>query len=90
MEHLPFEIMEIGAVKLDEDFQEAGEFHRLIRPQVYPELHYKILEVTHMDPERLKRSGMTFVQAAEEFFTGAGKTAGSSPGAPWIMQLDGI
>ena len=42
VEHLPFEIMEIGAVKLDEDFREVGEFHRLIRPQVYPELHYKI------------------------------------------------
>ena len=73
VEHLPFEIMEIGAVKLDEDFREVGEFHRLIRPQVYPELHYKILEVTHMDPERLKQSGLTFSQAAREFFNWCGK-----------------
>ena len=31
----PFEIIEIGAVKLDENFQMVDEFHRRIRPQVY-------------------------------------------------------
>ena len=28
VEHLPFEIIEIGAVKLDEAFRQKGEFHR--------------------------------------------------------------
>ena len=27
VEHLPFEIIEIGAVKLDEGFRQKGEFH---------------------------------------------------------------
>ena len=40
--HLPFEIIEIGAVKLDQNRKRAGEFHRLVKPQVYDELHFKI------------------------------------------------
>ena len=48
VDHLPFEIIEIGAVKLDEGFCQVGEFHKLIRPQVYKKLHLKISEVTHM------------------------------------------
>lgn len=51
VEHLPFEIIEIGAVKLDGDMRYLGEFHRLVRPQVYRKMHFKILEVTHMDME---------------------------------------
>ena len=38
--HLPFEIIEIGAVMLDEQRRTVGEFHRLIRPQVYRQLHF--------------------------------------------------
>ncbi len=72
LENLPFEIMEIGAVKLDENFRPAGEFHRLVRPQVYQELHPKIREVTHMDLSRLKEAGKPFSQAAEEFFRWCG------------------
>lgn len=37
IEHFPFEIIEIGAVKLDETFCEIGEFHRLISPVAYPD-----------------------------------------------------
>ena len=35
---LPFEIIEIGAVKLDENFTIIDSFHRIIKPIVYPEL----------------------------------------------------
>lgn len=36
--HFPFEIIEIGAVKLNENFQMTGEFHRLVRPAgVHPD-----------------------------------------------------
>ena len=72
IEHLPFEIMEIGAVKLDENFQERDEFHRLIRPQVYRQLHPKITEVTHMDPEELNQRGVPFRCAMEEFLKWCG------------------
>ena len=32
------EIIEIGAVKLDENFAAVGEFKTLIRPQFYPHM----------------------------------------------------
>lgn len=63
----PFEIIEIGAVKLDEAFQMTDEFHRLICPQVYTKMHYAISEVTHMDMEELKSSGEEFPVAAQDF-----------------------
>ena len=74
VEHLPFEIIEIGAVKLDGDagFDQKGEFRRLIRPQVYRQLHYKILEVTHMDVGELKSKGRTFKQVIREFLDWCG------------------
>ena len=51
--HFPFEIIEIGAVKLNENFQMSGEFHRLVRPQVYTQMHHAISEVTHMNMKEL-------------------------------------
>ena len=50
---LPFEIIEIGAVKLNENFRTVSEFHRLIRPRVYRQMHFKISEVTHMSMDCL-------------------------------------
>ena len=36
---LPFEIVEIGAVKLGSDRNMVSEFSRLIKPQVYTTMH---------------------------------------------------
>lgn len=72
IEHFPFEIIEIGAVKLNEDFRQVDEFHQLILPVVYPQLHYKISEVTHLRMDLLKREGVPFVQAAQRFFSWCG------------------
>ena len=57
MDRLPFEIIEIGAVKLDENLRIISEFSRLVRPQVYKTLHYKISEVTHLSQEKLEQQG---------------------------------
>lgn len=73
IEHLPFEIIEIGAVRLDEQRKETGRFHCLVRPQAYHEMHYKISEVTHMDMEELEQRGQTFGQAAREFISWCGE-----------------
>ncbi|RGY97388.1 3'-5' exonuclease [Clostridium sp. AM58-1XD] len=67
VEHFPFEIIEIGAVKLNEEFQVVSEFHRLIRPQVYTELHFKISEVVHMNIEELQERGRDFREVIQEF-----------------------
>lgn len=65
----PFEIIEIGAVKLNENFEMVDEFHRLICPQVYTQMHYAISEVTHMSMEELKENGETFPVAADAFLS---------------------
>ncbi len=71
--HLPFEIIEIGAVMLNEKLEPEGEFHRLVRPQVYRQLHYKISEVTHLNMEELKKQGALFCDAMEEFLAWCGR-----------------
>lgn len=75
VEDFPFEIIEIGAVKLDEQFHKMDEFHRLIRPQVYTQMHYAISEVTHMDMGELKNHGEAFEVAAREFLAWCGAEA---------------
>lgn len=73
VEHLPFEIIEIGAVKLNERFEEAGTFHRLIKPQVYKKMHFKISEVTHMDMAELRQEGQYFDLVMGEFLRWCGE-----------------
>lgn len=46
--HLPFEIIEIGAVKINESHQISEHFHEIIRPQIYKTLHYKTKEVVQL------------------------------------------
>ena len=38
-EKLPFEIIEIGAVKLNSERKEVSRYHQLIKPKVYHEMH---------------------------------------------------
>ena len=72
VEHLPFEIIEIGAVKLDSQFREVDSFHCLVKPAVYQELHFKITEVTHMDMNELEQEGESFPKAMESFLSWCG------------------
>lgn len=71
----PFEIIEIGAVKLDEQFHILDEFHRLIDPQVYTKLHYAISEVTHLDIDELHTCGVHFSTAVQDFLQWCGPDA---------------
>lgn len=73
IEDFPFEIIEIGAVRMDQDCMMGGEFHRLIRPQVYTQMHYAISEVTHMDMEELWNHGEDFADAARDFMGWCGE-----------------
>lgn len=69
---LPFEIVEIGAIKLDENLEPIGEFREIIKPQVYGELHFKIHEITHMSMEEL-RQGEEFNKVFSRFIKWCGK-----------------
>lgn len=70
---LPFEIFEIGAVKLNENMEQEDEFHRLIRPCVYRQIHHIISEVTHVSAEELEQSGEPFSKVVEEFIEWCGE-----------------
>lgn len=68
---LPFEIIEIGAVKLNEQLETTDSFHRLIKPKVYNWIHDSIHEVIHVDYKDLA-DGTPFPQAAGEFLEWCG------------------
>lgn len=69
---IPFEIIEIGAVKLNEERKIVDRFQCLIKPQVYNWIHENIHEVIHVNYRDLRR-GKTFSQAVEEFFKWCGE-----------------
>ena len=69
---LPFEIIEIGAVKLNEKKEIVDSFQRLIKPQVYNWIHDSIHEVIHMNYKDLQ-NGTPFPQAVTEFLEWCGE-----------------
>ncbi len=75
IEHFPFEIIEIGAVKLNERLQIISEYHQLVTPQVYTQLHYRIIQVTHLHMKDLVSQGSYFPDAVGNFFKWCGEGA---------------
>ncbi|MDY3017791.1 3'-5' exonuclease [Blautia sp.] len=69
---LPFEIIEIGGIKLNEKREKISEFHRLVKPQVYNWIHDSIHNVIHVDYKELM-NGELFPQAVQEFLDWCGK-----------------
>lgn len=67
VEHFPFEIIEIGAVRLNDAMEEMDSFRCLVTPQVYPKLHEKIWEVTHLEEKVLREEGENFEAAIGKF-----------------------
>lgn len=63
---LPFEIIEIGAVKLNSDKRMIDEFNELIRPQVYHEMHHITKKLIHLQMEQLEQ-GKPFVDVMNKF-----------------------
>lgn len=68
---LPFEIIEIGAVKLDDGGNRAGEFSELVKPAVYHEMNWATGKLLHLEIEELE-AGSPFVQAAGRFLEWCG------------------
>ena len=72
--HLAGEIIQIGAVKLDENFCPAEEFQSDVRPVYFRSMHYKVKKLTGIDKERLSRSD-TFPSVFERFRAWCGEGA---------------
>ncbi len=73
VDDFPFEIIEVGAVRLDRDFHICGQFRRLVRPQVYRQMHYAISEVTHMSMGELQEHGESFERVVRDFLAWCGE-----------------
>ena len=63
---LPFEIIEIGATKLDNKFNIIDTYGSIIKPRVYRRLHSKIREILNYN-ETLLRTGRPFDVVFREF-----------------------
>lgn len=71
IKELPFEIIEIGAVKLDSHMNQISEFCQVICPQVYRELHFKTKEITHLNMDELTK-GQPFAEVFKSFLEWCG------------------
>lgn len=66
---IPFEIIEIGAVKLDENFNIIDEFRKIVKPVVYKKMHFKVHEVVQIGIEELRKMGEPFSIVANAFLS---------------------
>ncbi len=67
-----FEIIEVGAVKLDEQFQITDSYQSLVRPQIYNTMHKFTAEIVNLDMGDLK-AGRDFKPVMEEFLEWCGE-----------------
>ncbi len=72
---LPFEIIEIGAVRLNEKLQLVDQFHEIVTPKVYRHLHWRTKSVIHLRDKDLQGHA-SFPEAASAFFRWCGHTYG--------------
>ena len=50
----PFEIIQIGAVKLNSSFETIGHFNRYIKPVIYKRIHPYVEKITAITQDDLK------------------------------------
>lgn len=70
--NLPFEIIEIGAIKLNDECVIISEFSELVKPQVYHEMHHITSKLIHMQIEELER-GELFPEVMSRFLEWCGE-----------------
>lgn len=69
---LKSEIIQIGAVKLNERLETIGEFNSIIKPVIYKRINPYVKRKTNIDTRQV-REGTPFVQAIEGFNSWVGK-----------------
>lgn len=68
---IPFEIIEIGAVKLDEERNVIDRFQRVIKPNIYLEIFPLTQSLVQIDQSELD-NGSPFVEVIRDFFKWCG------------------
>ena len=66
-----FEIIEIGAVRMNEKREILASYQQVIKPRIYKKLHFKTLELTHFTDEELQ-NGKDFRRAIVDFLEWCG------------------
>ena len=69
---LPFEIVEIGAVKLNRRMQIVDRFEEIIKPKIYPRMHFMTTKIIQLDKEDLD-NGKPFTEVMEHFMKWCGR-----------------
>lgn len=67
----PFEIIEVGAVKLNENRELVDRFSEVIRPQIYTQINWVTRDIVHIESEELQK-GKLFQEVMEEFLLWCG------------------
>lgn len=67
-----FEIIEIGAVRLDDDRTFTEKFSRLIKPQIYRKLHHVAKKMLHIKMEELQKE-KPFAEVMSDFLEWCGE-----------------
>ena len=67
-----FEIIEIGAVKLNENYEIIDKFSQLIKPQIYHTMHRITADLIHIQMNELKK-GKDFLIVMKEFLEWCGE-----------------
>ncbi|MEW9096877.1 MAG: 3'-5' exonuclease [Clostridiaceae bacterium] len=62
----PFEIIQIGAVKLDESLQTVSTFDSIIKPEIYTRIHPYVKQITNITTENLNK-GKSFKEVYKAF-----------------------
>jgi len=69
---IPFEVIEIGAVKLNEKRQQVDRFSELIKPQIYTRMHQITGRLIHLKMAELK-NGKPFPEVMKRFLNWCGE-----------------
>ena len=70
-EKVPFEIIEIGAVKLNDERLMVDQFSALIKPQIYNTMHYMTGKLVHLKMQELANE-RPFKEVMNEFLSWCG------------------
>ena len=71
--HINGEIIQIGAVRMNERQQLLDEFQVLIRPKFFRRLNSRVSKLTGIKESRLREEGLSFDDAINEFYNWCGE-----------------
>ena len=72
VKQIPFEIIDFGAIKLNNRDEMIDEFNQLVKPQVYQHMHYITSKIIHLHMKDLQK-GRPFPEVMQEFLDWCGE-----------------